>query len=495
MRRIVCLGVAALSLFASIFADEVPLTINAIKADYADRLITLEGDVVVEHELGKMAAQQVVIRPVPNEKRLQLGSISLKDKVNLRLSDGGQLSCARADLDYVDMKGVFGGEVIYSELCKGKKQETVPLVVKSASMELELAEAEEGESGSSRSYVRRITALGDVNVNYNYDFIANADRGEYQRREGVSGGQPEGTVKLSMVGPDRQCKVVNRNGDRINAVVIAIDTLTKELIFDEATGTIVDGGSRNSSAKGVDFSADTLVWNMASDRIFLRDNVHIDQAGLGSLSTAGEVRISQQVHAGKKQLSTLETEGKTVIVFKVADGKAHTLTSYGLVTVDHIQLCTTMNSPKNSKGRVRGDDQVSFVDSQGEVCADKAVLSYAVIDDKVVLSKVKLEGNVRLRDHHGENGDTLHYTVADFVEYNPQAKEMIFTAKAKRRVLFYDKVNNLQISAPALKISRDAVTDKESIKGIGDVRFSFIDQEYAQLRNKFKLDPTEAVQP
>ena len=497
MRWAVLLLFIAISLDAAESYDDEPMTLSAVQADYKDRKITLKGDVVVEHELGKMCAQDVEIHSVPSEKCLRLGSILLKDKVNILLKDSGQLTCEGADLDYQQMKGFFSGDVTYSELCKSKKQETVPLIVKSRLMTLDIARQETPIEVAGKSFVQQITAVGDVNVNYNHDFIASADQGLYERRSAAAeNSRPAGTITLRMDSSERFCKIINRNGDLIKAGVIKIDILTKELAFEKANGTIQGSREGVKTDQRIDFSADTLLWDNANDQITLQDNVQINQAGLGRLETDGEARIYQRSHAGKKQLSLLETAGKTVIVFQ-EPGKEleHTLTSYGVVAVDHIQLLTTMDSPKGPRGKVRDEEQVSFLDDQGEIFADKAALYYALDGGKIVLSKVRLEGNVRLKDRQDGSGDILHYVIADFVDFIPEDKEMIFTAKAKRRVLFYDKMNNVQVSAPALKIKRDDVTQKESIKGIGDVRFSFIEQEYMQLRKRFKLDTTEAAQP
>jgi len=55
-------------------------------------------------------------------------------------------------------------------------------------------------------------------------------------------------------------------------------------------------------------------------------------------------------------------------------------------------------------------------------------------------------------------------------------------------VLFYDKINNLQVSAPEIKMQRDKQTKKQQFQGIGDVRFHFVEKEYQQLRKRFLLE-------
>jgi hypothetical protein len=59
------------------------------------------------------------------------------------------------------------------------------------------------------------------------------------------------------------------------------------------------------------------------------------------------------------------------------------------------------------------------------------------------------------------------------------------------RVLFFDKVNNVQMSAPSLKVRHDSSTQKDSIQGLGDVRFTFIEKELEQLKEHFRLEESQ----
>lgn len=474
--------------------DERPMELSAMQVDYKNRTMLLTGDVVVEHDFGKMSAQYAEIRSLPHEKKLRLGSIHLKDKVNVILKGEGQLSCGVADIDYLQMIGSFKENVLYVEAVHGKKS-APPLLVKSNQMTLKI-NPPAAQGSSTKNFVEQILVEGDVSVNYNSNLTANGDKGLYERRSTSScEGLSTGVITLEMLTEDGLCNVVNQSGDEINASRIRIDTLTKKLSFDKASGLICGSREESNIDQKIAFSADRLLWDSALGQMSLQGDVTINQAGQGVLTSDGEVRLFQRSLAGKKRLCLLETEGKTVLVFKEPGKPAeHTLTSYGPVSIDHVRLLTTMESP-SCKGKVADENQLFLKDELGEIHANKAFLYYTAINGKITLSKVRLEGNVRLKDCQQPSGDVLHYVIADVVEFLPEFKEMIFTARAKRRVLFYDKVNSVQVSAPAIKIKRDEMTKKESIKGIGDVRFSFLEQEYAQLRKRFKLDATEALLP
>lgn len=165
------------------------------------------------------------------------------------------------------------------------------------------------------------------------------------------------------------------------------------------------------------------------------------------------------------------------------------LTCYDKMIVDHQLLTITMDSPKDPAGKVLEGKQVFFQDYMGEIQADKVKLVYELTEGGLKPAKLFLEGHVRMVNAFSEKTDEAgklkQYVLADAVEYVPATQEANFKSNKGRRVLFYDKSNDLQISAAALTIKRNQATKKDSIKGTGDVRFSFIENEFALLRQRF----------
>lgn len=68
---------------------------------------------------------------------------------------------------------------------------------------------------------------------------------------------------------------------------------------------------------------------------------------------------------------------------------------------------------------------------------------------------------------------------------------MTLKGQGGNRVLLYDQAKDLQISAPGVLLKRDPITQKETIKGLGDVRFSLVKEEFSELRKKFSLKNQE----
>lgn len=496
--------ICAYSLPLQAHMEEEVMVVDSGEAAYDGKKIILSGNVVVDHELGRMSACEVVMMPPEGEKKLRVGSFLLNGSVRLVLKDGGQLSCSKAHIDYQGLTGKFEGDnaneyVVYMENCRDKANPNLrlPLVLKSRQMSIQIARQAVKGSQSTKSHIQNIIAENQVNVDYNHDFIAAADFASYLRQspEGLNdpASRMSGLISLKANGPEGLCQVTNRNGDLINASQICIDTLKRQICFAYPQGAIYSNRSEQHPER-LDFKADTLSWDSLSDSLILRDHVEVNQKGLGKLTNDKELKLIQNSVNGKKQLATIESEGKTVLT-RVEENKnqSHTLTCYGKMVADHANLQISMDSPKDEKGNIAENEQVFFEDPIGVIHADKMKMEYEIVNKSIVPKKLILEGHVKMLNNYAANGETtsplVQYALADVVEYNPQSKEMMFSSKGKgKRVLFYDKANDLQVSATALKIKRDEVTKKDSVKGIGDVRFCFIEHEFEQLRERFALD-------
>lgn len=158
----------------------------------------------------------------------------------------------------------------------------------------------------------------------------------------------------------------------------------------------------------------------------------------------------------------------------------------------------TMDNEKQEiilQSRPGGDEeepnQVSIEDLHGEMHADRITIAYEWDQKNFSPNKIVLEGRVRLLNQFigrkEASGAMRHYALADRVDYFPKKQEMVLKCTDGSRVLLFDKVNNVQMSAPSLTILRDAASGKETIRGLGDVRFSFVEKEIEQLNQFFRL--------
>lgn len=136
-------------------------------------------------------------------------------------------------------------------------------------------------------------------------------------------------------------------------------------------------------------------------------------------------------------------------------------------------------------GASEDSKQIYYNDGTGRAYANLVVLEY---NDAMEPKKISLIGNVKIMNREGV---LTQYILADRADYTFENLQMNFTADKGNRVVLYDRPNNLQVSAPGLKITRNPETKKDSIQGLGDVRFKLIEEEIEMLRKNFLLDKNQ----
>lgn len=124
------------------------------------------------------------------------------------------------------------------------------------------------------------------------------------------------------------------------------------------------------------------------------------------------------------------------------------------------------------------DSSVHFQDVKGRMFAKSAVFD-------LTSQECILVGDVKMI--HRE-GPLEQFAIAERVILSKEKKEARFFAQKGGKVLFYDRVNRLQMSAPQINIVKDPVTNQDAVKGVGKVRFHFKDEEYERLRQYFLLE-------
>ncbi len=227
--------------------------------------------------------------------------------------------------------------------------------------------------------------------------------------------------------------------------------------------------------------------------ICLKGKVKIKQNQTLCVSTDHEVSIQQGVVNGKKGVCHIHSPKTTHLSYLEAkSGHTHDMTAPGGVIIDHEHQEMTLFSLSNAPGLSEEERQVYLEGLLGEVYADRAILKYTWEKERLLPEKLILEGHVCLKNrfsgHLQESGSILHYALADRVHYFPEKQEMFLFSEGDNRVLFFDKVNHMQMSAVSLNVKRDPVTNKDSIQGRGDVRFTFLEKEWKEFQKHFRLN-------
>lgn len=113
------------------------------------------------------------------------------------------------------------------------------------------------------------------------------------------------------------------------------------------------------------------------------------------------------------------------------------------------------------------------------------MIDYAMQDQRLRPSSISLKGNIRVLSHNA--AEAPRFGLADWVTYSPTTHTFILSAHPGSRVLFWDEKENLRISAQEIHLTQDGNHQTESVKGVGNVQFSFTTDEEALLKKVFSL--------
>ena len=285
----------------------------------------------------------------------------------------------------------------------------------------------------------------------------------------------------------------HQNGDVIKGNQIIIDTETHHVTCLQPSGTLVLPSKDGTTRQPVQFSSDLLTWDDSQKILTLENHVAIMQEGIGEIKTDQKIHFYRHQGPSKEKIKAIVAPAESELSYQdPKKGMTHKILCHGPLTIDHENFLIEMKSPVDQQGKALEDKQVYFEDTMGDILADEVKLNYARQAHTLTPTYLNLKGHVRILNrfdgHLQESGSVLQYALADLVDYYPAKKEMLLHGEANNRVLFFDKVNKVQISAPALELKH---ADKQIVKGRGDVRFTFIEKEFEQMKQRFHLNPKQ----
>lgn len=485
---------------SSSLQKEDAMIVNSGEAQYDGKEIVLVGQVSVEHGLGQISAHRLSVLPSVNQdKKNKFGFLKIGEDVHIQLKEGGELYCQQAEIDYAKLQGTFLGneaqpDVVYlnrGEEKGGSQKVRPPLEIKSCQMNFELMREPIPSSSSTKAKVKQVEADQNVRVHYNQDHLLLADHALYQRIPDEKS-SIAGLLTLTIKGHLPACKMINLNGDQLSAYEIQLNTVERKLWLSQPVGLLYIRREAHP-VQALAFSAKELTWDDQQQNLLLKEQVDVTQNESLHIQTSHELSISQAIVEGKKTLRFLRSPKDTRICYSdVKKDLAHQIYCPGPFLIDHERQEMTMQGLFDPVGEGSQGEQVEIKDMLGEMYADRVTLYYQWQDHQLVPEKMILEGHVRLMNrfdgHRGEAGSILHYALADRVECFHKQQEMLLISGNGNRVLLFDKVNNIQMSAPSLKVRHDSASQKEVIQGLGDVRFTFIEKELEQFKSHFPFN-------
>jgi lipopolysaccharide export system protein LptA len=431
-------------------------TVSSANASYDGNALVLKGQVVLDHGLGKMNADEAVLQRQEVGKEFPFSLIHLKKDVLLALKSSAELKCDTADLDFGALKGTLSAEdkVVYTDLLKRKKGPATSLRLMSHVIDLQLSKKEQ-ENQKTLYDIAAIVAKESVLIEYANQVTLHADNAIFQKAENKLSAYPKDTAS--------KCSISHESG-AIDADAAHLDLNLVKLTLDHPAGAVRD----------FRFTANSLSWDHLKNILTLKDKIEAEEPSLGNILADHELQL---ILKGKNSVVGIKAKGKTTL----HDFNAHKIVCFGTLFIDREKLHGSGESPL-VEGVVPEGKQIYYEESDIALYADKAQIEYSETFQPVSLA---LKGNIRILSRDPEKPSRCG--VADRVTYSPTTRTFILGADPGKKVLFINQGENIRISAQEVHITEDPSTKKQTVKGIGNVQLSLTTEETSLLQKIFKL--------
>lgn len=246
------------------------------------------------------------------------------------------------------------------------------------------------------------------------------------------------------------------------------------------------------SFEGTVFSDEKRVYVQAEkasyrkESLILEGDVLVEQHLRRLTSTYAEVILGSDSADDLGAIRAVKCQGHTHLTFTDDETDLERiLECFGGIYLDNENSQVYLYSPEDADGN---GEQVLFRDLLGEISGNEMLLDFIYEDSKPTLISLSVEGDVRILNKKSELGlDQIQYALADTADFNFRTQELTLKSSDETGVLFFDKINNMQMNAPEIIVKRDRYEQIESVEGIGTVRLVFDESELERMNNTFHM--------
>ncbi len=459
-------------LHASFFNQGPTGEIHADRALYTEHKLELIGGVRFDRKAGRITCDRAELVPKGGQS---LSEMDAHGHVVLSLPEKGTLHCDHAHFDVEGESALFdsptpGRLVEFNTRRRTASGKEIPLVISAEQIAIETS------PGADQPDLRMLEARGSVSLLYDQ---VNRVEGDYAKYFLDAKGKTETITLLpSEISP---CQVRDAQGNQIVASRIDVSMEQERVRFTDPVGDFFRI-SEDGNSERLHFVADNLTWKIPQNMLHLEGKIVLTQVGSGELHNDHSLILAYSEDEGQRELRWVEAQGRTQLIYQgMGPEQPKVLTCWGQARIDNIRRLITLDRPEHSIARGR-EFQVQLTDRAGSIQADHVKVNYIQGDDgAMAIQQVELTGNVLVVNSAPLNpADTrpVHqFAVADKLIYLPIEGKMELHGQGSARVLYYDQINQIRMSAPAILIQRDQLTQSDSVRGVGDVRLTFLQPE------------------
>lgn len=262
-------------------------SISSSEAAYDGNGLKLTGNVVLEHPMGKMEAEEALLDKPINTGRADesFNEIHLLKAVHIALKERGQIFCEKANFDLTSLKGALeakaGGKIHYTNQVEGEQ----PLELECLTAQLQFEPSKE-----QSPILNAISALGAVEIIYGDGFRLHSEAADFKK------------AVLTAYSPSGKPCRLTHGKDSLEAERLQLYPQEAKIAIQHPKGTFRSLGLSENSE--LEFQCDELVWDHNQRIMHFNDAVVIREETLGTAaSNKGSARLEED------DLSTFELEG------------------------------------------------------------------------------------------------------------------------------------------------------------------------------------------
>ena len=460
-----------LSIFLGmILASTVPVaesgTLSSANASYDGSALVLKGQVVLDHGIGKMQADEAILEKQETNKDFPFAMIHLQKEVHVQLQNQGELVCDVADFDFTALTGKIAADGRISYTDTSAKKKGFRLLGKKAHLTLL---KHEKENAKATYDIETIITQDDVEIDYGAGFSLHADEAVFHKKE-------ERTSVFAYPKEEGNKCVLTRDQDRIEGSKIEFTPADQKLAMQNPRGKLSSILLSKQVQAALTFSADTLLWDHPRNTLSLKGNAMVDEPSLGLLNADDELILVQKAAA----LQTIKAKGKTTLTYQ--DGRK--LISHGTLLIDREKMTASLQSPQ-VRGKVPEGKQLWYEENDLGLFADQALVEYAAQEGRLQPVSLSLKGHVKFFSRDPQKPSRVG--LSDRISYSPTTRTFILSADPGHKVLFYNEEDNINLAAQEIHITEDPTTKKQLVKGIGNVQLIFTAEELSMIQNMVKF--------
>lgn len=431
---------ASMLLLSGIFAAPIETSFSSDEVAYEEDSLSLKGNVFIENLLGSFRARSAKLTRSKDASNADFLSGAFKDSVQLQLAEDKTICCELVDVNFAKM---------HARLSAGDQPVTYKDSLHNIELKSSLLECFWEEKPDRQIALKDLIARDSVEISYLKQFTAFADKAHfYKRSRPNSPNLLHGILELTKTQLGAKC-LLKRGTDEIQSDKILFDTKTRTILFKNPAGTL-------SEKRTIAFAADRLIWRPGNQLMVLSNNIEIEDSLIGRVLTKERMEILQDHNHSSFVIDKLRSKG---------------LTHW-----------------KNGPFSLTCDGKISYDAGLHQISAhaDRQPLEFFYHQLSIQSMRARLSSNAkyRLPLYFEDSVFISNYALsatAEIVEIDPKLETIRLIGRGNKRVLFWDKKKDLQISADEIILSKLPRTAEHKVEGKGRVQLRFEKEDFERL--------------